>query len=107
MRTPGLVFCRRFGRDCEFNLIGRKPQLEKIVRASTQSACFEAGRVVLPRDAPYLPDYEIELLGFPSAKHDDQVDGTIQFLEWAEDKRANRTPMVMSIIVKGPPRWSL
>jgi predicted phage terminase large subunit-like protein len=88
-----------------FNLIGRKARLEKLVRASTQSPCFEAGRVILPREAPYLPDYETELLGFPSAKYDDQVDSTVQFFESAEEKHSNTSPMVGPIIIKGPPRW--
>jgi predicted phage terminase large subunit-like protein len=36
---------------CSFNLIGRKPRLEKQVRASAQSACFESGRAILPHEA--------------------------------------------------------
>jgi phage terminase large subunit-like protein len=54
--------------------------------------------VLLPSEALWLPDYETELLGFPSAKYDDQVDSTIQFLEWAEEKNAHRTPIVPPII---------
>jgi predicted phage terminase large subunit-like protein len=92
--------------NCSFNLIGRKPRLEKQVRAATQSACFEAGRVALPRDAPWLIEYESELLGFPLSKYDDQVDSTVQFLEWAEEKAASRTPMVAPIIVRlARPDW--
>jgi predicted phage terminase large subunit-like protein len=72
-------------RSSRLNVIGRKPRLEKQVRAATQSACFEAGRVVLPKSAPWIADYETELLGFPSAKFDDQVDSTTQFLEWAQE----------------------
>jgi hypothetical protein len=56
----------------------------------------------LPRQAPWLAGYEIELLDFPSAKYDDQIDSTVQFLEWAEERVAYRTPMVMPIIIEGP-----
>jgi phage terminase large subunit-like protein len=61
--------------------------------------------VLLPSEALWLPDYETELLGFPSAKYDDQVDSTIQFLEWAEEKNAHRTPIVPPIIIEGPRHW--
>jgi phage terminase large subunit-like protein len=80
------------------NVIGRKPRLEKEVRAATRSACFEAGHVVLPKSAPWIADYETELLGFPSAKFDDQVDSTTQFLEWAQERTAYEVAMV-------PPVW--
>jgi predicted phage terminase large subunit-like protein len=91
--------------NCPFNLIGRKPHPDKRVRANSQTACFEAGRVLLPSEALWLPDCETELLGFPSAKYDDQVDSTIQFLEWAEEKNAHRTPIVPPIIIEGPRHW--
>jgi phage terminase large subunit-like protein len=44
--------------------------------------------VFLPTAAPWLGEYEAEVLGFPSAKYDDQVDSTVQFLEWAEERNA-------------------
>ena len=56
---------------------------------------FETGKVLLPRDAPWLAIYSRELLGFPNTKHDDQVDSTSQALDWfqqhlARDLRAGR-----------------
>lgn len=44
---------------------------------------FEAGEVWLPKKAPWLTDYENELLAFPNAAQDDQVDMTSQYLAWA------------------------
>jgi phage terminase large subunit-like protein len=73
-------------------VIARKPRLEKLVRANAQAPCFEAGRVFLPREAAWLVDYETVILGFPSAKYDDQVDSTVQFLKWAEERNAYATP---------------
>ena len=35
---------------------------------------FENGRVLLPRNAPWLDEYVLELIGFPGTKHDDQVE---------------------------------
>lgn len=52
---------------------------------------FQAGKVLLPTRAEWLPDYQSELLGFPNAKYDDQVDFTSQYLTWARQsiKRGN------------------
>ena len=58
------------------------PKLDKVLRLSAQSAVIENGRVSLPAQAPWLSDYERELMAFPKARHDDQVDSTSQFLEW-------------------------
>jgi predicted phage terminase large subunit-like protein len=47
---------------------------------------FQAGQVLIPKHAEWLPDYISELLGFPNAKYDDQVDVTSQYLDWARKK---------------------
>lgn len=51
-----------------------KPTKDKVARASTASVFYEAGRVYHPKFAPWLAEFEDELLLFPMAKHDDQVD---------------------------------
>ena len=33
---------------------------------SRQQGRFEAGRILLPKDAPWLAEFENELLGFPA-----------------------------------------
>ena len=78
------------------NILGFKPRLEKETRAAQQATAFEAGRVLLPKDAAWLAAYETELLGFPNARHDDQVDSTTQFLAWAIPRRSH--------IIAGPIR---
>ena len=45
---------------------------------------MEAGHVHLPRQAPWLSDFLNELLAFPNARHDDQVDSVSQFLNWIQ-----------------------
>jgi len=35
---------------------------------------MEAGNVWFPRDAPWMGELQRELLAFPNAAHDDQVD---------------------------------
>ncbi len=58
------------------------PEGDKVTRMSAQSAQIEAGKVFLPRDAPWLDDFKAELLQFPHGRHDDQVDSLSQFLKW-------------------------
>ena len=64
--------------------IGIKPEGDKCCRMEAQSARFEAGQVHLPKEAPWLSTFLHELLAFPNARHDDQIDSTSQFLNWAE-----------------------
>ena len=45
-------------------------------------ARFEAGRILLPREAVSLADFENELLAFPGGRYDDQVDALLLFLDW-------------------------
>lgn len=61
-----------------------QPESDKITRALAVSDMIESGIVKLPEQAPWLLDYELELTVFPEkSAHDDQVDSTTQFLNWA------------------------
>ena len=51
---------------------------------SVQSAKIEAGRVLLPKRAPWLFEFKAEIMQFPQGKHDDQVDSLSQLLAWHE-----------------------
>src|SRR5207245_2916500 len=51
-----------------------KPAADKVTRALLPAARGEAGMLYADRDAPWWPTFEAEALGFPLAKHDDQVD---------------------------------
>jgi predicted phage terminase large subunit-like protein len=67
--------------------IGINPQGDKRVRMEAQCARFEAGQVYLPNEAPWLSEFLHEILAFPNARHDDQVDSVSQFLNWVEANR--------------------
>ena len=56
------------------NPIPIKPEGSKVDRMVAQSAKIEAGHVDLPKDAPFLATFMMELLAFPNGAHDDQVD---------------------------------
>lgn len=66
------------------SVIAIMPKGDKVTRMSTASDEFASGRVFLPENAPWLADYEAELHAFPASKHDDQVDSTSQYLNWAK-----------------------
>ena len=66
--------------------IPRKPENDKTTRFSAQSSRIEAGDLILPHDAPWLAEFERELMGFPNVKNDDQVDALSQLLAWRRRK---------------------
>lgn len=55
---------------------------DKIGRLYVQEYKFEAGLVLFPRGASFLPELEAELLAFPRGKTDDQVDSISQALAY-------------------------
>ena len=58
------------------------PDGSKTARAHAVTPLFEAGNVYIPhpQSCEWVKDYEAELLQFPAAAHDDQVDATTQAL---------------------------
>lgn len=82
----------------QYNVIGVKPKdfgflkgnndKGKVMRLNAYLSVFEANRVWLPseRISPWIKDYVQELITFPAAKHDDQLDATVLALMWIEKK---------------------
>lgn len=71
------------------NAEGKLVQVNKTDRLVRISSLWEAGRVYLPAAAPWLPDYESEIFGYPLVTNDDQVDSTSQALEWMYQGRGS------------------
>jgi predicted phage terminase large subunit-like protein len=63
-----------------------KPDSDKITRLSGCTSLIEAGGLALPHEAPWLADFERELLAFPNGRFDDQVDALSQLLSWARNQ---------------------
>ena len=59
-----------------------KIERDKIGRLYVNQAKFEAGHVLFPKGAPFLPELLAELLAFPQGKTDDQVDSISQALSY-------------------------
>lgn len=51
-----------------------RPDKDKVTRAWAAAERVDAGQVYFRKDAPWLGDFEHELLTFPAGRHDDQVD---------------------------------
>jgi predicted phage terminase large subunit-like protein len=86
---PGMQLLQDLQRDTPSGMnrpIGVKPDGSKTDRMVAQSAKIEAGHVHLPREADWLDNFLLEILGFPQGRHDDQVDSVSQFLKWASTR---------------------
>src|SRR5262249_22683156 len=68
-----------------FSKVQAAPAIEgdKIMRLHAQTAKIEGGFVRFPKEAPWLDAYIHELVSFPNAKNDDQVDSTVFALAWS------------------------
>lgn len=73
-------------------IIPINPEGGKIARANAVSPSFESGNVYFPKNKQWLYDYETELVSFPNAEHDDDVDCTTQ----AVNRLRNITAIEMS-----------
>ncbi len=70
--------------------IAVQPDADKATRMMTQTSLIEAGQVLLPKEAPWLADFQHELVTFPNGRHDDQVDSVSQFLNWAKKRGSGK-----------------
>ena len=83
-KGAGTSALQELKRHTKLNVKGIEPKGDKPTRLYTVTPIMEAGRVFLPKDASWLDTYLHEMLLFNKSKHDDQVDSTSQFLQWAE-----------------------
>lgn len=64
-----------------------EPIGEKVMRLAAESTAYETGSVYHPlrANAPWIADFEGELLAIPQAPNDDRGDSTSQFLKWIRE----------------------
>jgi len=67
-------------------VIAVKPKGDKVMRMHAHTAALEAGKVLLPENAPWLDEFRSEILAFPHGRHDDQVDALSQIMTWHVDR---------------------
>ena len=81
-KDAGAMLIQELQRDTQLPVIAMKTDRDKVARAHAATPLCEAGRVFLPNndEAPWLGDFLSELLAFPNAEHDDQVDAFVHGL---------------------------
>lgn len=80
--SAGIALAQDLRREGDLRPITLTPVGDKVSRLEAQTAAIEAGYVLLPERASWLEDFKAELLSFPNARYDDQVDALSQFLDW-------------------------
>jgi predicted phage terminase large subunit-like protein len=79
-------------RETQLPVIPCLPESDKITRLAAQAAKVEAGLLFIPENAQWLVDYEVELVNFPNAPHDEVPDTLSQFLKWIGDREGGEVP---------------
>jgi len=107
--SSGIGLIQLLQEQTRLPVVGRKPDTDKETRMCRQQGRFEAGRILLPNEAPWLAEFEKELLDFPGGRYDDQVDALLLFLEWfaQSEPYLRPIPIVSPVIVRRdyPRRW--
>lgn len=86
--ASGISLIQHLRREASgLSIIKVKPDKDKVTRMNTASVEIEAGKVYLPEKAPWLEEFQKEILAFPGGAHDDQVDSVSQFLNWKSTPR--------------------
>jgi predicted phage terminase large subunit-like protein len=65
-------------------VVGIIPRGSKTSRLRRHIDKIIAGRIRLMSDAPFRSDFVRELVKFPHGRHNDQVDGLTQYLDWID-----------------------
>jgi predicted phage terminase large subunit-like protein len=75
-----------------FSKVKEAPAIDgdKIMRLNSQTAKIAGGFVLFPEKAHWLETYINELIAFPNAKYDDQVDSTVYALAWSTSPGRSR-----------------
>ena len=82
----GAALAQELARNNHYATHPIRPRIDKLSRAQAATPAFEAGRVFIPEAAEWRLAYVTELTGFPGKRHDDQVDSTSQFINFAEER---------------------
>ena len=101
--SSGMGLIQILRQETSLNVIGRHPKDNKEVRMRRHEGRFEASNVLLPEEAPWLADFERELLDFPNGPYDDQVDALLLFLDWFQERE--RWDSVTESDYGWLPRW--
>ncbi len=81
--SSGTQLIQDLREDGKIRPIPISPKVDKFTRLDLQLEKLAAGYVLIPEQAPWLDDFQDEILQFPDGRHDDQVDSMSQYLTWS------------------------
>ncbi|WP_264374203.1 MULTISPECIES: phage terminase large subunit [unclassified Wolbachia] len=84
-KTSGQQLAQELKANSHLPIIEIVPHDGKLTRFHQIVPIIESGKVFLPHQAVWLNDFEYEILMFPETRHDDQVDSTVQYLQWVRN----------------------
>jgi len=80
-RVAGQSMIQSLKKESSLPIIPMEPESRlgrsKRLRAEAVAGYVQSGRVIFRKNAPFLHDFEHELLSFPHGKHDDMVDAFV------------------------------
>ncbi|MDR2548355.1 MAG: phage terminase large subunit, partial [Rickettsiales bacterium] len=84
-KTSGQQLVQELKASSDLPVIEIVPHDDKLARFHQIVPTIESGKVFLPHQAIWLNDFEYEILMFPEAHHNDQVNSTVQYLQWIRE----------------------
>lgn len=89
-QASGRSLIQEFRAELNMSVQAIKPFISKELRVASIAGLFESGLVMLPQNSPWLASLVEELIEFPNAPHDDQVDSISQFLNFYKSNQIRR-----------------
>jgi len=86
-KASGISLIQQLRRDTKIPIRAIKAVDDKVARAHSVTGIAEAGRVWLPKRAPWLSAFLSEVCGFPTATHDDITDAFVYGLMHYKPRR--------------------
>jgi len=86
-KGSGQSLIQILSREIKAPIIGIKPKFDKVTRFAIHSTKFETGQIFINSEASWRVAFEHELLAFPKASHDDQVDALSQALSYLQRRK--------------------
>ena len=102
--SSGMGLIQLLREQPRLNVVGRHPRADKETRMARHQGRFEAGRVLLPKEAPWLAELESELLAFPNGRYDDQVDALFLYCSSSTGTRKTNPTSTQSSLLRSSSR---
>jgi predicted phage terminase large subunit-like protein len=81
-KASGQSLIQELLRESRLPVVPVQVDIDKIARANAVTPLLEAGRGMLPENAPWVADFVDSTAAFPNAMHDDDVDAYTQGLNY-------------------------